>query len=127
MEVLLVLAILVIVGGLVTTQFAGTQKKAQVDAAKTQIDSFKQALRMYNFHVGTYPPPGDEALIYLIEAPSDLPDPTKWGGPYLDADMLPVDPWQQPYKYEIDENAMPVISSSGPDMQLGTEDDIVSR
>ncbi len=127
MEVLLVLAILVIVGGLVTTQFAGTQQKAKIDAAKAQIDSFKQALRMYNFHVGTYPPASDEALFYLIEQPTDLSDPTKWGGPYLDGETIPMDPWEQPYQYEMDERGMPLISSGGPDMQLGTEDDVVSR
>jgi general secretion pathway protein G len=74
--------------------------------------------------VGSLPPTLDALLV----APGDLPNPTKWQGPYLDKQTLPVDPWDQQFQYEIVDQANDKfkIFSAGPDRQAGSPDDIAT-
>ena len=55
---------------------------------------------------------------------------SRWDGPYLNADSIPVDPWGLPYGYAYPPTRgagpKPDIWSFGPDNQDGTEDDIVN-
>ena len=55
---------------------------------------------------------------------------SRWDGPYLNADSVPVDPWGMPYGYAYPPTRgagpKPDIWSFGPDSQDGTEDDIVN-
>mgnify|MGYP000913441241 CR=1 FL=1 len=55
---------------------------------------------------------------------------SRWDGPYLNTDTVPVDPWGMPYGYAYPptRGAGPKhdIWSFGPDNQDGTEDDIVN-
>ena len=55
MEVLLVLAILVILGTLVVTNFSGVFAGAKIKAAKAQLNAFEAALDIYQLDIGTYP------------------------------------------------------------------------
>lgn len=125
MEVLLVLAILVILGSLVSVSYITIQRNSKINSARTQINMLKQALDVYQADVGTYP----SDLTALYQPPSDLRNPKKWKGPYLDK-QIPLDPWDNPYEYEVqlDEfgRPQPVIISYGPDQQKGTDDDITS-
>jgi len=124
-EVLLVLVILVVIASLAVTAYGPIQKRAYINAAKTQIGAFDTPLETYRLDIGDYPST-DQGLEALREAPSDLADPDKWGGPYL-GKAVPNDPWDQPYQYEYpgthDEN-LPDIWSMGPDLQDGTDDDV---
>lgn len=127
LEVLLVLAILVILGSMVTIYFAGAQKGAYEKAARSQISMFEQAIDLYQIDVGTYPS-ASAGLESLRLPPPDLKNPQKWKGPYI-KEAIPLDPWDNPYRYEVlDNNAMSLnpyrISSSGADGIDGTEDDI---
>jgi general secretion pathway protein G len=122
MEVLLVLAILVILGGTVGIYFAKVQTGAYSDVAKNQINLFKQQLELYRLHVGTYPST-TQGLAALRAAPLDLPNPYKWKGPYA-ADEIPLDPWDNEYRYELLDPTQYRIWSVGPDLTDGTEDDI---
>ena len=121
MEVLLVLAILVILGGTATFFFAGMQTNAYRRAAMTQINATKGFLDAYRIDIGSYPSSLDD----LYQAPADLKNPTKWNGPYIDKPM-PPDPWDNPYNYEVSGDQY-VISSMGPDGAKNTEDDITSQ
>jgi general secretion pathway protein G len=122
MEVLLVLAILVILGALVAMNFGNVLGKADRDAARSQIGLFEPAVKMYFLHVKQYP----TTLEALRTVPNDLPNPTKWVGPYLEKNV-PLDPWGRPYqyaspgRYNLDSYD---IWSLGPDGQDGTQDDI---
>lgn len=120
MEVLLVLAILVILGGTATFFFAGMQTNANKRAALTQINATKSFLEAYHLDVGTYPASLDD----LYQAPADLRNPNKWQGPYIDK-PIPPDPWDNPYQYEVSGNQYK-IWSFGPDGTNNTEDDITS-
>ena len=124
MEILLVLAILVVLGSMVGVGYFKVQQNAMKNIATGQIATLKSAVNMYTLHIGT--PPND--LDSLVILPQDLANPNKWAGPYLEEDAVPFDPWNQPYQYEITDpqNGKFRIWSNGPDMQAGTEDDILS-
>ena len=128
MELLLVMAILVILLGLVAPRFLGTQKKANINAAKSQIGLFKSPLEMFALDMNTYPST-EFGLQSLSEAPADMENTARWKGPYLD-DSVPKDPWGNDFQYEYpsthEERDFPDIWSLGPDGEEGTEDDIVN-
>lgn len=125
MEVLLVLAILVILGSLVSVSYVTIQRNSKISSTRTQINFLRTALDVYQADVGYYP----SDLSALRQPPTDLTNPKKWKGPYIDKE-IPNDPWDNPYQYELttDEfgRQQPVLVSYGPDRQQGTEDDISS-
>ncbi|MGI8979174.1 MAG: type II secretion system major pseudopilin GspG [Pirellulaceae bacterium] len=125
MEILLVLAILVVLGSLVTVGYVTVQRNAMMDAARTQIKMLDDAVDQYRLSVGKYPS-GDQGLQSLRVQPPDAAA-NKWRGPYLEAD-IPVDPWGNDYIYEEvqDQYGEPSfqITSLGPDGTNGTADDI---
>ena len=125
MEVLLVLAILVILGSLVTVSFVRMQKTAYINSAKSQVAMLEDAVNMYVLAIGQ-PPTAQDGLNALLNPPGELKDPTKWQGPYLDKQDLPMDPWNNSYQYEPLGTDQFRIWSNGPDGQSGTEEDITT-
>ena len=125
MEILLVLAILVVLGSLVTFGYVTIQRNAMMDSAKTQIRMFEQAVDMYRLDVGKYPS-GDQGLQALRLQPPDAPV-NKWRGPYIQVE-IPTDPWGNAYQYQeiTDSLNQPSfeVMSNGPDGANGTADDI---
>jgi general secretion pathway protein G len=125
MEILLVLAILVVLGSLVTVGYVTIQKNANIDSAKTQIRMFEEAIGLYRLDVGKYPS-GDQGLQALRLQPPDAPV-DKWRGPYMTTE-IPMDPWGNPYQYQeiTDSLNQPSfeVMSNGPDGNNGTPDDI---
>ncbi len=121
-EVLLVLAILVILGGTVAFYFAGMQKRGFEDSAKTQLGEFEKQLSLYHLDVGTFPQ-SSQGLEALRRPPADLDNPQKWRGPYAAKD-IPLDPWGKPYQYEAGGDGSYRIWSLGADGQDNTEDDV---
>ena len=119
-ELLLVLMILGVLAAIVVPKMAGRGKDAQIQAAVTQISSFKTALNTFEVDNGYYP----KSLVDLIQQPRDA---RSWHGPYLDSDKVPSDPWNNPYVYTCPGKHNPSsfdIQSAGPDGQLGGDDDI---
>src|ERR1700749_3977103 len=96
-ELLLVLTILAILAGIVLPSMVGRGKEARVNAAKTDIASFKTALGMFEVDNGFFPK-GHNGLQALVQKPSNAQN---WHGPYLaDKTTVPLDPWQNAYIYE---------------------------
>ncbi len=124
MEVLLVLAILVILGSMVGFFIAGMQRGAYEDLARTQIGMFANQLDVYRLHVGSYPNT-NQGLQALRTPPADLTNPNKWRGPYSQKD-IPMDPWGNPYQFELVGPEQYRIWSMGPDGVSGTEDDVAN-
>jgi general secretion pathway protein G len=122
MEVLLVLVIILLLGGTASLFFVNIQTRAYEDAARTQINQFKQALDLYRMDVGMYPTE-QQGLSVLHSRPGDLSNPAKWRGPYM-KDEIPNDPWENPYKYIKHSEEKVEIISFGPDRVEGTEDDV---
>ncbi len=125
MEVLLVLAILVILGSLVTVGYLQVQKNAYRDAARNQIKNIENAVMTYALAIGSCPST-EQGLEALRVAPSDLRNPAKWSGPYLGKrdENLPLDPWANDYQYEASSSEDFKVWSMGPDQQSGTDDDV---
>jgi general secretion pathway protein G len=118
MEVLLVLAILVILGGMVGVMYQNVQGNANKRAAKAQIDLLVNAVKLYQLSAQSLPSSLDD----LMANPGGMDD-SVWGGPYIE--KKPVDPWGNAYSYSAD-SGKAVISSMGPDKQANTADDITS-
>jgi len=68
-EVLLVLAILVILGGMVGLYFQRIQGNAYSDAARTQMGMFETNLKLYRLDTGVYPTT-EQGLDALVTQPS---------------------------------------------------------
>ncbi len=121
-EVLLVLIILVIIGSIVVPNLFGVKDKADIDAAKTQVNALKSAMNMYRLDLNKYP----AAIKDLVDKPGDNSLSEKWRGPYLESTMK-QDPWGNEYQYlsQGKKNANGYdLWSNGPDGQNGTDDDI---
>ncbi|MGA3179906.1 MAG: type II secretion system major pseudopilin GspG [Verrucomicrobiota bacterium] len=119
-EMLLVLTILAILAGIVIPKMSGRIPQAKITAAQTDIASFKTALGMYEVDTGGFPP-GRTGLSALLVKPNNVQG---WRGPYLEKDVLPVDPWQHPYVYEFPGKHNPSsydIYSLGPTGQGGND------
>ena len=101
----------------------GAQDGANKNAAKAQVDMFVSAINMYQFNTKKFP----EKLEDLVEKPSDKTLAERWAGPYLDKSDIPVDPWDNPYKYAEGGKHNPEkydVWSMGPDGDDGSDDDI---
>ncbi|GJM27358.1 MAG: type II secretion system protein GspG [Phycisphaerae bacterium] len=88
-ELMVVIVILGMLVALVGPRLIGQTDKAKVAAAKTQIENFSMALKLYKLDFGTYPKSG-EGLKALIENGREN---------FLDQDSVPEDPWGNPYIY----------------------------
>ncbi|MCC6508188.1 MAG: type II secretion system major pseudopilin GspG [Pirellulaceae bacterium] len=117
LEVMLVLVIIAAIAGIAVYNIGGIQGTAFKMTASNQIKSFKQALENYKLFIGSYP----ASLDALHEAPSDLPDPSKYT--QLLKDAIPMDPWGRPYEYKLN-GADFDLRSVGADGQSGTDDDV---
>ena len=121
-ELLLVLVILGALAAVIVPKFAGRSEQAKVTAATTQISNLEVALDSFEVDNGFYPK-GKNGLDALFNAPKDA---NNWRGPYIKTEA-PLDPWGQPYIYESPGKINSTtydLSSGGPDMRSGTEDDI---
>ena len=120
-EMLLVLVILATLAAIVIPKMAGRSQQAKVTAAASQISSLEMALDNFEVDNGYYPKTGN--LNDLLDQPANAPG---WKGPYLPKGV-PPDPWGTPYTYEYPgkhhANSYD-LSSAGPDLRMGTDDDL---
>jgi general secretion pathway protein G len=118
LELLVVLGIIAMLAGLVGPQVMKHMGESKVKAAKVQIEDLAQTLDMYKLDVGGYPT-SEQGLNALIENPGDI---QRWNGPYLRKSKVPLDPWQQEYKYTSPgEHGKFDVSSMGADGKEGGE------
>jgi general secretion pathway protein G len=118
LELLVVLGIIAMLAGLVGPQVMKHMGESKVKAAKVQIEDLAQTLDMYKLDVGSYPT-SEQGLNALIESPDGA---QRWNGPYLRKSKVPLDPWQQEYKYASPgEHGKFDVSSLGADGKEGGE------
>ena len=113
-----VLAILVVIGGIVTVNIGGAQAEAKINATKAQLNGLKSNIQMYQIRMNTLP----ETLEALRDGPSDAAKKAKWVAPIITT--IPTDAWENQLVYTINGNTYE-IRSGGMDGQVNTEDDIV--
>jgi general secretion pathway protein G len=118
LELLVVLGIISMLAALVGPAVMRHMGEAKVKAAKVQIEDLAQTLDMYKLDVGSYPS-SEQGLNALIEAPDGA---QRWNGPYLRKDKVPLDPWNNEYKYNSPgEHGKFDISSLGADAKESGE------
>jgi general secretion pathway protein G len=118
-EVLVVLVILALLAGIVTTQLLAPAEEAKADASKIQIKALMSALDLYRLHNSTYPTT-DQGLSALLRKPEVGIVPETWRGPYLNSNNLPVDGWKRPFIYTSDGRVYLIVSLGADGAEGGT-------
>jgi general secretion pathway protein G len=96
-EIMVVVVIIGILGALVVPKLLGRTGESRVTAAKVDIATLMQALKLYKLDNQRYPTT-EQGLKALIEKPSSGPSANGWKSPgYID--KLPNDPWGNPYQF----------------------------
>ncbi len=96
-EIMVVIVILGILASLIVPKIMGRPDEARMVAAKQDMSSIMQALKLYKLDNQRYPTT-EQGLQALVTKPSSTPEPKNWkAGGYLD--RLPVDPWGNTYLY----------------------------
>ncbi len=94
MEMVIVIAILGLLGGIAVPAYFQKLEKAKKQTAKTQIGMIEQAILDFQIDTGRLPKSLDE----LIKNPGEK----KWNGPYLQkVSEVPKDPWGKEYVLTI--------------------------
>ena len=97
LEVMVVVVILAILAALVVPKIISRPDEARVIAAKQDVASLMQALKLYRLDNQRYPTT-EQGLQALVARPTTAPIPPNWKpGGYLD--RLPKDPWGNPIQY----------------------------
>lgn len=114
-ELLLVLIILALIGGLVLPNIIGRAEGAKVKAASSQIDRLAMAVETYYMDTNSFP----DTLEELVDNNGGI---NGWNGPYVKRSIL-KDPWNREYVYQYPgEKGQFDITSLGADGQPGGED-----
>ena len=96
-EIMVVIVILGILAALVVPKVMSRPDEARVVAAKQDIASLAQALKLYRLDNKRYPTT-EQGLQALVTRPTQTPVPDNWkGGGYVE--RLPLDPWGKAYQY----------------------------
>jgi general secretion pathway protein G len=96
-EVMVVVAILAILAALIVPKVMSRPDEARIVAAKQDISTITQALKLYRLDNLRYPT-SEQGLASLVTRPTLAPVPANWkAGGYLE--RLPKDPWGNPYQY----------------------------
>lgn len=127
-ELMVVLVILGVLAAMIAPKIMDRPDQARIIAAKQDIATIVQALKMYRLDNIRYPTT-EQGLQALITKPAIAPVPDNWkSGGYLE--KLPNDPWGHPYLYlnpgrqgEIDVISLGADGESGGE---GTDADIGS-
>lgn len=96
-EIMVVIVILGVLAALVVPKVLERPDDARAIAAKSDVATIMQALKLYRLDNQRYPT-GEQGLNALVAKPEAAPVPPNWKpGGYLE--RLPKDPWQNPYQY----------------------------
>jgi general secretion pathway protein G len=96
-EIMVVVVIMGILAALIVPKLIGRTDDARIIAAKQDIATVMQALKLYKLDNQHYPTT-EQGLQALIVKPTFGPSADGWkSGGYLD--KLPKDPWGNPYQF----------------------------
>jgi len=96
-EIMVVVVIIGILGALVVPKLLGRTGESRVTAAKVDIATMMQALKLYKLDNQRYPTT-EQGLNALISKPTGGPAANGWkDGGYIE--KLPKDPWGNAYQY----------------------------
>ena len=123
MELMVVIVILGVLASLVVPNLMGNKDRADRQKAVSDIVALENALDMYKLDNHRYPTT-DQGLDALVVAPTLAPFAENYN-PEGYIRRLPTDPWGNEYVLiSPGEHGAIDISSTGPDGEIGTADDI---
>lgn len=113
LELMLVLIIIGILGGIAALNLTGAAEKARIRATEASIQTIERGLKEFHFETGVYPTM-EEGIQVLVERKI--------------LDKVPTDGWERQfeYYYPVEGNVPYEIVSPGKDGVLPSEDDIIS-
>ena len=94
-EVMVVIVILAVLAALIVPKVLGRPDEARAVAARQDIATIMQSLKLYRLDNGKYPSAA-QGLEALAKKPTQTPTPNNWKS-YVE--RLPADPWGAPYQY----------------------------
>lgn len=94
-EIMVVVVIMGIMAALIVPNLLDRPDQARAVAARQDIGTIMQALKLYRLDNGRYPSAG-QGLQALRQRPDVEPTPANWR---VYMDRLPDDPWGKPYQY----------------------------
>ncbi len=94
-EVMIVIVILGVLAALIVPKVMGRPDEARIVAARQDIATIMQALKLYRLDNRKYPTT-EQGLMALVRKPEVDPVPPNWKS-YVE--RLPQDPWGSPYQY----------------------------
>ena len=98
-ELLIVIAILLAIGGLVVVNLLPKKEEADINLMQAQIDQFDASLKYFKLAMNRYPTE-EEGLraLWSRDAVEDEEDAQRWKGPHLDSPN-PRDTWGSEWIY----------------------------
>lgn len=114
-EMMVAIAIIAVIAGIITPLYLNHIDEANVTAAKVQIKMLDEAIMSFRIHMGRIP----DASVGLQELIENSSDNKNWKGPYLQEDIIPVDPWNNPFIYNVRDDGTYELISYGADGQAG--------
>jgi general secretion pathway protein G len=97
LELLVVLGILALLATIGYPQVLRYMGSARTETAKAQLSAIATSLELYALDNGGFPPQ-QAGLSALVQPPSGA---RRWRGPYLKRAEGLIDPWGNPYQYQI--------------------------
>ena len=110
-ELMLVVAILGVLGLVVATEIFPYFARSQITVAKTNIETIKMAVDAYRMENGLRLP---STLDELLE-----PNENHFNRPYLEKAEYLLDPWNNPYTYNVMGSDYEIISFGADGMEGG--------
>ena len=110
-ELMLVVAILGVLGLVVATEIFPYFAKSQITVAKTNIDILKQAVEAYRMDNFLKLPSSLEELLQ--------PNENHLNKPYIEKAEDLIDPWGNPYVYQVQGSDFEIISYGADGMEGG--------
>jgi general secretion pathway protein G len=96
-EIMVVVLIIGVLAALIAPRVLSRPDEARAVAAKQDVATLLQALKLYRLDNQKYPST-EQGLAALVAMPTAAPLPPNWKtGGYLE--RLPNDPWGRPYQY----------------------------
>src|SRR4051794_8205484 len=96
-EIMLVISIAVVLLAVVAAKLGPMLFVGQSVRADADVNTITGLLRTYEA-MNLSPPSEEQGLEALVTKPSGEPNPTRW---HQFLQKLPVDPWNNPYKYRV--------------------------
>jgi general secretion pathway protein G len=123
LELMVVIVIIGILAGMIVPNIMGSQERANVQKAVSDINALEGSLSLYKMDNYDYPTT-EQGLEALVEQTDIEPEPRRFPeGGYIK--RLPQDPWGNDYVLlNPGEQGRFDVFSAGPDREAGTEDDI---